>query len=392
MRDMHPLPMTISSSAVRGSRLPSLTGMRFIAAGLVFLFHASLANVFADHAVSSDYTQVVAKTGNVGVSFFFVLSGFILTWTARPGDNYGRFWRRRFAKIYPNHLVSWIVVLLVPAAVAIPATSVWTAAANLFLLQSWIPKYNLIFGMNDVTWSLSCEMFFYLVFPWLLPLVARIRAERLWVWAGAVVVVILCVPLLANLFPSEPGVSVNIYSFWFVYALPPVRALEFVLGIIMARIVLTGKWIPIGMVTATVLALAGYVVAIYVPPLYGEAAATIIPIALAIPAAAVADIEGTRSPFRGRVMVRLGEISFAFYIVHRLILTYGHYLLGAGRTWDTAEAFGLLVAGFAIALAVAWLLYTIVEHPAMRLIGGGARRSGPPSEPKPSLNATTTGT
>jgi peptidoglycan/LPS O-acetylase OafA/YrhL len=46
-----------------------------------------------------------------------------------------------------------------------------SALANVSLLHAWLPKMSVYFGLNSVTWSLSCELFFYLVFPLLIPAV-----------------------------------------------------------------------------------------------------------------------------------------------------------------------------------------------------------------------------
>ncbi|MFF2901838.1 acyltransferase family protein [Streptomyces sp. NPDC057966] len=362
-----------------GRRLPSLTGMRFLAALLVFLYHAADARVFADQGVSEGFSAAVGKAGTVGVSFFFVLSGFVLTWTARPGDTARRFWRRRMAKIFPNHLVTWAVVLVL-VLFGGRALDLGTALVNLLLLQAWVPSFEVLFSMNDVSWSLSCELFFYLAFPVLLPLIARIRPSRLWAWAGGVVAAVVCVPLLAELLPGPAGL--DIYSFWLVYALPPMRCLEFVLGILMARIVLTGRWTSfVGLAPAGLLAVAGYLLALRVPQLYGVVAATVVPLALIVPAAAVADLQGRRSPFRGAAMVWLGEVSFAFYLLHRLVLTSSHRALGAERTWGTPTAVALLVAALVIALALAAALHRLVERPSMRLIAGTARRDAATAGP-----------
>ncbi|WP_344528181.1 acyltransferase family protein, partial [Streptomyces rectiviolaceus] len=70
-------------------KLPSLTGVRFFAAALVFFFHASLPEVlgvFEDPGFADGYAQALSKVGFVGVSFFFILSGFVLAWSARPED------------------------------------------------------------------------------------------------------------------------------------------------------------------------------------------------------------------------------------------------------------------------------------------------------------------
>jgi peptidoglycan/LPS O-acetylase OafA/YrhL len=94
---------------VTRSRLPSLTGMRFIAAVGVFLFHGILYGGFfsSTHAVGV-LGSVVNVAGWAGVVFFFILSGFVLTWSLRPKDTVPSFWRRRLLKVFPNHLVTSI--------------------------------------------------------------------------------------------------------------------------------------------------------------------------------------------------------------------------------------------------------------------------------------------
>lgn len=367
-----------------GRRLPSLTGMRFLAALLVFLYHAADARVFTDPRVADGLSAALGKAGTVGVSFFFVLSGFVLTWTARPGDTARRFWRRRAAKILPNHVVTWAVVLVL-VLLGGRLLDVGTALVNLLLLHAWVPSFPVLFSLNDVSWSLSCELFFYLAFPLLLPLISRIRPSRLWAWAGGVMAAVVCVPLVAELLPGPAGL--DIYSFWLVYALPPVRCLEFVMGILMARIVLSGRWVSfIGLVPAGLLAVAGYLLALWVPQLYGVVAATLVPLALVVPAAAVADLEGRRSPFRGTVAVWLGEVSFAFYMVHRMVLNFGHLALGPERTWGTPVAVTLLVAALLVAVGLAAALHALVERPAMHLIAGSARKDGPASSDSPATD------
>jgi len=95
----------------RRHRLPSLTALRFFAALCVFIYHASSMLIFRSIAVRDDYAFVVQNIGYLGVSFFFVLSGFILTWNARPGEPRRSFIRRRLARIYPSHLVMLLVAL-----------------------------------------------------------------------------------------------------------------------------------------------------------------------------------------------------------------------------------------------------------------------------------------
>ena len=93
------------------SRLESLTGMRFLAALLVFGCHAAVLGYFAPET-ELRLMKFTYSGGWIGVVFFFVLSGFVLTWSVRPGDTPRAFWRRRVCKIYPNHLVTALAAIL----------------------------------------------------------------------------------------------------------------------------------------------------------------------------------------------------------------------------------------------------------------------------------------
>ncbi|AEW92463.1 MULTISPECIES: acyltransferase family protein [Streptomycetaceae] len=359
-------------------RLPSLTGMRFVAAALVFAFHATYENAFRDHAAGAAFSWLAGKAGWVGVSYFFVLSGFLLTWSARRDDPARRFWRRRFFRIYPTHLLTFLAALALLAWAGLPAPG---AVRNLLLVQSWTPDVNVILSVDPVSWSLSCEALFYLAFPLLFRLVARVRPERLWWWAGALVAAVCCVPAVAGaLLPGQPHMSwlaVSEQRYWFVFAFPPVRALEFVLGMVMARIVRAGRWSGPGLLPAGAALVAGYAVALYAPFEYGMVAVTLVPVTWLISAAAVADVRGTRSPFRHRAMVRLGEVSFAFYLVHRLVQRYGHIALGERRAWSAPAAVGMVLLSAVVSLLLAWLVHVGYERPVLRRFGSPAR----PPEP-----------
>ncbi|CCH29709.1 putative secreted protein [Saccharothrix espanaensis DSM 44229] len=274
------------------SRLPGLTGARFAAAASVFAFHVSLEGFLADPGIAAVYARAVAMAGWTGVGFFFVLSGFVLTWSARADDGPRAFWCRWLAKTYPNHVVTWVVALIALTAVG-AVSDFWHAVGNLFLLHAWLPVHDLIASMNDVSWSLSCELFFYLCFPLLLRWIRKIRPERLWHWAGGVVAAVVAVPFPTPLLPTTevlPWAPVPVGEFWFVYLAPPVRLLDFVLGMPAARIVLSGRWIDLPVPFAVALTGIGYLTALNLPFTHGLVSATVVPLALLIPApAAVAE-------------------------------------------------------------------------------------------------------
>jgi peptidoglycan/LPS O-acetylase OafA/YrhL len=362
--------------------------MRFIAAAMVFLFHAHLVGLFASPEAGSTFDAIASQGGWTGVGFFFILSGFVLTWAAKPGDSTRSFWRRRFFKIYPNHIVTFIAALLLLTVVAHETITNWRAIVNLLLLQSWFPSMETSLTLNTVSWSLSAELLFYVSFPLLLKLINRIRPERLWYWAGGVVVAILAVPVIATaLPPSEPFLpwaNAGPTVFWFVYLLPPVRMLEFVFGIILARIVLTGRKVPLSLGGAMALTILAYAVTPLFGLTYPLVAIMTLPLGLLIAAGAVADVRGHRTLLSSRAMVWLGEVSFAFYLWHLLVLIYGHQWIAGvdqpasfplpGAGYSTPVALAVLALLFGVSLLLAWATFTLVEKPMMARFARSRRR------------------
>lgn len=92
----------------RCGRLPSLTGLRFYMALAVLQCHA--LGIFANGS-ALPRSPVLTSAGPVAVSGFFVLSGFVLTWSSQMGERVRAFWRRRFWKIFPGHAFGWALAV-----------------------------------------------------------------------------------------------------------------------------------------------------------------------------------------------------------------------------------------------------------------------------------------
>jgi peptidoglycan/LPS O-acetylase OafA/YrhL len=380
----------------KAAKLPSLTGLRFIAAMLVFLFHVTLmtspippnvpVNPFGDPETAQNLSWLFGKAGFVGVSFFFILSGFVLTWSAREGEPARPFWRRRMLKIFPNHVVMWAVALLLFASTITP----WVAyLPNLLLLHSFFPQVDIHRSINVPSWTLCCELLFYLLFPVLLRGVKRISESRLWTWAGIMVAGMVALQLVTQYLVPDTrpaGAPISDLQFWFGYFFPPSRLFEFALGIVLARIVATGRWPSIGMVHAALLTVVGYVAALYAPMVWGFNVATVIPLGMLICATATADVRGTRSVLRGRTMQWLGDISFGFYLCQGVVVIYGSWLLRG--THDTFTASLITLALFAATLVVGALLFFCVERPMMRRFSYSKRNRRPaPAAPLTAVTA-----
>ncbi|WP_405965272.1 acyltransferase [Streptomyces sp. NBC_00723] len=382
--------MSVDSAAPgRSSRLPSLTGMRFFAAFLVFLFHLSLLDAYSTPDPGhGPFASALRNGGWAGVTFFFILSGFVLAWSARDNDTTRAFWGRRLAKVYPNHVVTFFFALAMYAY----ASATWgRGVPNFLLLQAWIPKDDVFFSINNPSWSLSCELVFYLLFPLLHRAVRRIRAERLWWWAAGTATTIVLLPLLVQLAPTgetfgpshanSPLYGHSIIQMWLVYIFPPLRVLDFLLGILMARIVLSRRWVGLGVLPALALTVAAYALSLRVPFLFSLNAVVVIPFALLIAAAAARDASGRGTAVAGRVWVWLGEVSFAFYLIHQVLLSFTQERLGFRDTDSLAAAIGVAALVAAVSLLLAWLLYVGVERPAVRAWARRARAARAPAAP-----------
>lgn len=353
----------------RAMSLPSLTGMRFAFAVLVFLTNATVMGYFASQKTSNAFTLMVRQGGYAGIIYFFILSGFVLTWTARPGERAGAFWRRRFFRIYPAYAVAmvlgWVLTIDFQGAVF---SKKWVIQ-DIFMVQSWWPDIETRSNTVAPLWSISVEAFFYLCFPLLLPLISRIRTERLWAWAIGVMATICVIPFLVKLLP--PGVSYPDYftdgtEVWLIHQIPATRLLEFVLGMLLARIVANRLRLPVGLGGAVALSAVTYWLATYLPGRFQLVAIMVVPLALVVAAGANQDLAGRRSFISGRVWVWLGKISYSFFVLQWLVLMFGFQWIADNKPLGNAAAFGIITLLFVVTLVLAWPLHVLVERPLMR--------------------------
>ncbi|GGX79819.1 acyltransferase [Streptomyces minutiscleroticus] len=381
----------VERDSTRPQHLVSLTGLRGILALMVFGTHFYLAFVMAGGSFDSAAVQellriLFSRAGGVAVSCFFLLSGFVLTFIARPDDTARSFYRRRIAKVYPVHLVTLAVAFaMVSVHYEVPGAKV--TLAHVFLVQDWVPSQWYYLTMTGLDWSLSCEAFFYLCFPALLYLLTRARTWMLYVLPATAVVLIFGLPhvLLSTFSLTHPDpmemVPTGDYGgpvgYWFAYVFPPMRMAEFVIGICLALLVRRGAWRGPGVAISLVLCALGWWATLEADGYLPLAATMVVPFALLIAALSTADLNSGWSPLRVKPLVWFGEISLSFYVSHLLVQEELF-----ARLWNAGQSAGLLpaplpvlswwvgilsfTAQFLLALAVAWLLYRLVELPMVR--------------------------
>lgn len=358
-----------SSPGMRLPRVESLTGLRWWAAFFVFAHHMKqLAPLpifeFLEFGIS-------------GVTFFFVLSGFVLTWSAQPGTRIRTFYRRRFARIWPAHVVALIAAVFVfyrfdpPDGMPwIKPVSITVLVLSLFLLHGWSNDPVVLWGGNPASWTLSVEAFFYAYFPFVQRATAKLKV------AGGL---LLCALVLAvasayrlALFHWNDAVP--------VVAQPILHSPAFLFGIGLAIALRTG-WKPRIPVWFAFLVVAGGLFTLYYAGEHPGKVPFAITMSLTqkeiltllygflILAVASRDTRGGRSWLRSRPMVTLGQWSYSFYLVHATII-YAikefHGMAGpigwSNLTWYAGVC--------AISIFASWLLYKFVEHPLERKLRG----------------------
>jgi peptidoglycan/LPS O-acetylase OafA/YrhL len=227
---MTPAALTAPSSGdspIKQRRsLPALTGVRFFAAFYVVLFH-SLPWALKHYSLPQP-VQTLFGNGYLAVAFFFLLSGFILAYTydgqiAGPARRLN-FWQARFARIYPVYFLSLALAYYFQRA--LPLTS---KLAVLAMLQAWNPLHPGLAGAwNYPAWSLSLEAFFYLVFPFVLPRMAKLSDRSLAGWLAA----LLTACVLART-PIQGLGDWNQSSPLAFLPLPVIRLPEFLAGMVL---------------------------------------------------------------------------------------------------------------------------------------------------------------
>ncbi|MFC5823047.1 acyltransferase family protein [Nonomuraea insulae] len=362
----------------RRSDLPALTGMRFFAALLVFMSHVAFplypgnqnpALPFSDQGLATGFMTFTGPGGYIGVSFFFILSGFVITWAARPGMRTRGYLRRRIVKIFPNHIVTWALAMVLFAAASTPANGL----PSLFLVNTWTTDSGYWGGANMPAWSLTSEILFYLLFPLLIIPIRRIADNRLWV-SAAVAIAGMYAICLATLYlvpdtPAIPGGGLSLTQFWFIYVFPPVRLLEFVFGMILARIVMRGLWPKrIGYTPVVILLALAYWGTLELPSPYNMTLVTAIPFGLAIGTFAAANVRGERTVLGSRPMVWLGNISFGFFMTQAIVLFWLRPAVLGNDSYGLWGGVALIVALTAANILAGWLLFKFVEQPAMRYL------------------------
>ena len=352
-----------------GAHLAALTGVRFVFALFVVLFHQR--HGFAGAPL---FVQRILEYGNIGVNLFFVLSGFVLAYNYFR-DRDGRlpirdFLVARFARIYPVYLLA--VILFAPAGLSGridgPIDDLFSA---IFLVQTWTGQMS----WNTPGWSLSAEAVFYLLFPLVLLLMARLRAAGLVLSMTVVWLVGLIPPVLwvLGIIPEEHR--------WLVSYNPLFRLPEFVMGVAAGRVFLLARrnkardtrcaWLAMASTVALV-SLLGAGMPIPAPLVHNG---ILDPLFIALVYGLATGTGALAAALSSRPLIILGEASYSVYILQSPVFVWFKGLvslvlvgsLGTGS--EALRSHPLFITGYCVVLlAVSVATFYWLEVPARRVV------------------------
>ena len=203
--------------------IDTLTSLRFIFAIMVFSAHC--------YVIDSFFNTHFFKEGFVGVSFFFVLSGFIIAYNYQKKLSESKiskrtFWVARIARVYPLHWLTLLVAAVLGNYVVASGTTDWLKHffASLTLTNGYIPQADYFFSFNSPSWSLCCEQLFYFCFPFFIPLTKNYK-RLLCIFIVAAILVVT-----GMYFTPENDIK----GYWYVN--PITRLPDFIAGMLLFQL------------------------------------------------------------------------------------------------------------------------------------------------------------
>jgi len=352
----------------------SHTSMRGVAALLVVLYHLQFGTVYL---LPVEKATPFLRVGYLWVDLFFVLSGFVIAYSAQTDERapFDReqlkaFWLARVARIYPLHLFALLALLAVTigeelvlglthGGVALGAlfssASILNFLEQLFLLNAWGLTGRV--GWNIPSWSIGAEMVAYAVFPLLAALTARRRRTALALMTLLPVIFYLWVATTTGVLDIVKGIAV-------------LRCLAgFSLGMVVYALRERIAALPDALLGAMQ---AGGLLLVLATMILGLNDVLVMPGFVLLIAATWTDRGWLAAPLTSRPLHWLGEISYSVYLNHFWVLSGWHFVMLRVLAWlGVAPWIGrcIVIAGaIMLVLAVSHITYRLIERPARRAI------------------------
>ncbi|MDO8947595.1 MAG: acyltransferase [Desulfocapsaceae bacterium] len=350
-------------------RIEALTFLRFVAAIIVVFFH------FGKKTELASYAQQFILSGPMMVTFFFVLSGFVLMVAHynKNKETLRNYYMARIARIVPVYMLGLFLSFYLYFNQG--GNDVISLLLSITFLQSWFPPYSL--SLNGPAWSLSVEAFFYLAFPFILFAVKKscISCKKFTILS--LVFYLFSQAILSNLlnvkfYNGFPSISHDL-----IYYFPLSHSCSFVLGVSGGYIYAkhTQFFNKTGFLPIIVLILTFFVTCLTLqnsralsgivgfPLAYGSSFYSLLFILLILSVAYSKSIITSfmSMPF----LVLLGESSYALYILQKPLYTIYHKYIARHFELSLDGHFYFFI--FLHILTSIWVFY-LIERPCKKMI------------------------
>ncbi len=347
--------------------IPSLTGIRGVAAILVVLHHIQgEAPSFGFPAWKGNY---LLRDGFRGVDLFFMLSGFVLMYVhtndfkAITLDGLRRFYILRFFRVYP--LNAFVLLLILLPVVFLPGFLAWSRmydptafspagfVQTLLLANRWFMRD--LGAWNERTWSLSLEILGYAAFPllawWICRESSRIRCA---IYAIALIAALVVVQVAMGV-ANENAIGRS-GLFRVFTCLPAGMAICRILDLSSPE----ERWAPRLATWSTILLMAC---------LATPYTRVLAPFCFGGIILGVAFRRGAVNRFlASRPILFLGTVSFPLYLVHYIVLSIVFWLHGTGQLVTTPGVLVAILIGYLVAcLGLSYALHIWIELPSRLL-------------------------
>lgn len=353
------------------NELQALDAMRFVAAMAIVLYHFQ-------RFLSEPVADVLAPVAHFhyAVDLFFVISGFVIAYVydgrLATRREYGRFLRRRVARLAPLHWVTLGFYVVVGLALAGGVASSMHAdnydwgcvVPNAIGIHSFGVCNSLTF--NFVSWSVSAEMGMYVIAPLVIAVGRRSRIAVVGI-AAVVVIALTVVSAQPGMVPFLPERAWTLwtYDFGVLRALP---AFCFGVALFFYRGVLAR--VPHAASLAAAAAVAFVIFAGFAPH-----PAVLVGLAYVIPALGVAADAQGRPGAASKILAPAGKLTYGVYMLHPLVLTVVLTLIGERMLHLSGAPMDLLIiVALALTIGLSMLSFHAFEDPARRWMSGRSRR------------------
>ncbi|MGX5099643.1 acyltransferase family protein [Enterobacter cloacae] len=313
--------------------IKSLTGVRGVAAFYVVTFHLVERNF-------GGRIDDFLTNGYLAVDFFFILSGFIMSmvhneFSTKGSGNYSYFMFKRFIRIYPVYIFLYVASVLLASIEHGITESPLSFLINGLLLQS-------LFGFNYIasSWSISTEMFAYLLFPVMLMTISKTKF--------IIPIVIMALASLIYLSVSNEILAFSVNASGGLRSVLRCLA-DYALGVTSYVLFANGKVISKRISYALCFILAAFLVFRQVDVYIIALCALIIP-------SLVDESNVVSRALSIKPIHYLGQISYSLYLVHSLLINQLSFIFDGSQQWRTALI-------FVASILISMLTYHCIEKP-----------------------------